>query len=78
MKPIKRNDFVRVTFLDHTSGHEPYAFVVCGRLLSQDRTSISVGVWVYASKRESDCTNVHQYTIVRSAITKIERLIAEV
>lgn len=73
---VRKNDLVAVTFLDHSEGEEAIEFLVCGRVVKQTREAIVVGVWVYADpKRKVEvASNVHAYTIVKSAIRKLDRL----
>lgn len=75
---IRKNDWVAVTFLDHSEGDEAIRFTVFGRVIKQDRVSILVGCWVYADpKRKVEAaSNVHYYTIIKSAIVDLKKLVA--
>lgn len=78
MTAICRGQIARVEFLDHIQGGEdpgPYRFCVYGEVVSVTRLSISIDAWAYADRREPHDENEMRYTIVRSAITKITRLV---
>ena len=74
---MKKGDIVAVTFLDHVqSPKEAKAerFVVYGRLLHPDKRCVIVGSWVYAAASRNCDHNTNTYTLLRSAIQRIDVL----
>lgn len=75
---IRRGQIVQVVFLDHCEGGGvPLEFVVFGRLLSIDKTSLTVAGWTYANhKAKQDPTdpNIKCWTILRSTVKSLDRL----
>ncbi len=68
-------DIVEVVFLDHAEGDEEIRFVVYGRVKEKNRTKIVVDCWTYAEDTNERDDNIHSYTILRSAIKEIYRLV---
>ena len=75
---LRRGQIVEVTFLDHVEGDGvPLEFVVFGRLLSIDQTSLTVASWTYSSPRAKQCPadpNIKSFTILRSTVKSLHRL----
>jgi hypothetical protein len=76
MRKPKVGDIARVVFLDHCdSDDEPCEFEVFGRILKSDKTSITLGSWIFTHERNrADDDNITCSCIVRSAIKSIEKL----
>jgi hypothetical protein len=73
---IRRGHIVAVEFFDHVEGgNRAVRFVVYGRVTSITRREISVDCWGYADPKAGRDGNVTRYTIVRSAICKVTRLV---
>jgi hypothetical protein len=75
MKP-KVGDVVEIVFLDHVEdGGDPYSFAVWGRIDKIGRQHYEILSWAHTQKGESTLwQNEKRFTIVRSAITKLEIL----
>ena len=74
---MKRGDILAVTFLDHVeSPKEAKAerFVVYGRLVRIDARALIIASWAYSAKAKRYDHNTTTFTIVRSAIEKIQLL----
>ena len=74
---MKKNDIVAVTFLDHCEspdGAKAMRFTVYGRLYLANSQCVVVAVWAYANPRKRCDHNTTTFTILRSAIEKIELL----
>lgn len=89
MKRLRRGQIVAITFLDHVmGGNKPIRFVVYGKLVSVSHDSLTVAAWNYADSGKDFVPpddDVHdfrdgnpvRFTIVRSAITRIQRMVAD-
>ena len=84
-KRLRRGQVVAVTFLDHVQGGgKPILFTVYGKLVAVHKDSLTVSTWTYAETGTAvkdaydfkDGNNV-QFTLVRSAITRVQHLKAE-
>ena len=78
MARLRRGQIVAVTFLDHCQGgRDPLQFVVYGRLAAITATCVTIIGWQYAEKSKSLAIdqNSTSWNIVRSAISKITRLV---
>ena len=75
---LRRGQIVEVAFLDHCEGGgKPVEFVVFGRLLSIDETSLTIAAWTYRSprrKQHARDANLTTFTILRSTIRTLYRL----
>lgn len=74
---MKRGDIVAITFLDHVEsgdGAKAARFVVYGRVVRVDRLAVIVASWAYASRAKRCDHNTTTYTILRSCITRIDKL----
>ena len=75
---LRRGQIVEVTFLDHVEGGGvPLEFTVFGRLLTIDRTSLTIGSWIYADRRQKQDPrdrNIASFTILRSTVKSLHQL----
>ena len=69
---------VEVTVLDHCEGGGvPIEFVVYGRLLSIDRTAMTVASWTYSdaqTHQDPKDPNIKNFTILRSTVKSVVSL----
>jgi len=74
---LRRGHIIAVEFLDHVEngGNSPMRFIVYGRLSSITRSSMTVDCWAYANRKTKRDQNVTRYTIMRSAIKSVTRLV---
>ena len=76
---LRRGQIVEVTFLDHVEGGGvPLEFIVFGRVLSIDKTSLTVASWTYPSARAKQSPgdpNIRSFTILRSTVKSLHRLV---
>lgn len=73
----RRGHIVAVDFSDHVEGgSKPIRFVVYGRVACITRSAVVVDSWEYRDLKHPHDRNETRYTIVRSAIHKITRLVA--
>ncbi len=74
---LRRGQLVAVDFADHAERcSTPVKFTVYGRVAGITRTAISIDCWEYKNRKTPyNSDNVTRYTIVRSAIQKITRLV---
>lgn len=74
---MKKNDILAVTFMDHVEspdGAKAMKFTVYGRLYLANAQAIVVASWCHASTRKRCDHNTTTFTILRSAIERIEVL----
>jgi hypothetical protein len=75
----RRGHVVAVEFLDHVEdGVRPLSFVKYGRIDHIDVECIVIDSWAYSrgiDERAFGEANISRHTIVRSAVTKITRLV---
>lgn len=74
---MKKNDIVAVTFLDHVEspdGAKALKFTVYGRLYIANAQCVVVAAWAHASIRKRCDHNTTTFTILRSAIERVEVL----
>lgn len=80
-RKLSRGDVVKIEFRDHVhGGSRPMSFVVYGRVGSISDSYVVVDCWHYKRRRRAGVYSVEnetRFTIVRSAITKIARLVEE-
>ncbi len=73
---LKRGQMLSIEFSDHVeNGNHSIRFVVYGRLVSITRSALSVDSWAYAGRKHKHDHNQTRFTIVRSAIHRIARLV---
>lgn len=75
---LSRGDIVAVRFMDHAEGREAIDFTVFGRIAKSCRSAITIECWTYTDKRfpiKNNDYNVHCYTIVKSAVISIRKLV---
>ena len=73
---IRKNQLVAVEFSDHVQdGSRPIRFVVYGRVAHVTSTALVVDSWEYKDTRTKHDRNEQRYTIVRSAIHQVTRLV---
>ena len=75
---IKVGDIAAITFLDHAENYSvPIRCIVYGRVKKMSRRAIVVCSWDFAGKPppNSDPESVEIFTVVRSAIENIDRLV---
>lgn len=73
---VRRNQIVAIEFSDHVQdGSKPIRFVVYGRVACVTRTAIVVDSWEYRDTKKPYDRNESRFTIVRSTIHKITRLV---
>jgi len=74
---MKTNEIVAVTFLDHVEspdGAKAMKFTVYGRLVLTTAQALVVASWAHASNRRRCDHNTTTFTILRSAIQKVDVL----
>ncbi len=76
MKP-KRGDRVEVHFVDHVEGADSIMQCIAyGRIYRITATTVTIDHWIDADRRNTDRdSNVGRYTLIRSAIKRIVKLI---
>ena len=74
---LRKNHVVQIDFLDHMEGGEaqPMAVSVWGRIGSISRAAIVIYSWTYFNPAIPRDGNTTYFTILRSCIKKITRLI---
>ena len=79
---LKKGQLLLITFLDHVEGGDDVLeFQTLGRVYAVDRWKVVLDTWFYSEKQEETLEeddrseNVGRYTIVRSAIQKVEPLV---
>jgi hypothetical protein len=64
-----------VTFLDHVEGGGvPLEFVAFGRVLSIDKTALTIASWTYSDPHQRQCpkdSNIKSFTILRSTVRSL-------
>jgi hypothetical protein len=82
---VRKGDIVEITFLDHAKGGTHIEFTTWGRVVSQNKTSIVIGNWLYSKdwswtylnnkdKHDPLDGNLTFHAILKSAITKVSKL----
>jgi len=78
---LRRGQVLAIRFLDHMQGDgKPLELIAYGRLLSVGKKSLTIGSWIYGdprAKQDPRDGNIMAYTILRSTIQSIDRLVAE-
>lgn len=78
MPQVKKGDIVAVTFLDHVhscDAHPAVRFTVYGRIIKTDRRSLYIGSWVYTAKGRKCDHNTETFTILKSCVEQIDKLV---
>lgn len=69
-------DLVRIGFRDHSQGGAGgLNFFAIGKLIKITRRDYTIACWYYMDPTQEDLENVETFSIVRRAITRIDRLV---
>lgn len=80
---VKIGDVVMIEFLDHSEDGYDHAlkFTTYGKVLKITKLTITIGAWTYTDPRHAETLkdfseeNEKKYTLVRSTITKLCKLV---
>ena len=69
-------DIVEILFLDHVEDeHEPYPFLVYGRVAKLSKTAVTVESWANVDKpAPPGDPNAKSFTIIKSTIERLSKL----
>jgi len=72
----KKGDIVKCVFLDHCeNSDDPIEFILYGRLIQKTRAKLVIDCWEYADIEEKHDENEQRFTIVRSAVSELTKLV---
>ena len=77
-QPIRRGHIVAVEFYDHVqNAKRPLRCTVYGQVSGTHRNCLVVDSWITHGGEKVAAANVERFTIVRSAILRVRRLVEE-
>ena len=74
----RKGQVVSIRFLDHCEdGSKPIEFIVYGRIGKVCKNCVCVDSWEYANTKQPYDTNEKRFTILRSAVLEVKRLVED-